>query len=212
MDPDADFLQAVNVADQARILAYITHHDPVNVCNSKGYTALHIATVSNSGYLIQLMTKCQEERRPGSVRNWVNKRTVEGWTCLHFAAKQGKLATAEALVALGADANQVTDDGASILHMAAQGDHPELIAYFHEELRLSLALCDYQGNTPLHYAAHEGAEQAVSLLLIYCKQLLDMKNNRGNRPLHIAAAAGQLRATRLLMSQGADLHALVPVT
>lgn len=209
MDLEAEFLQAVNVADQTQILASIELLDPVHVCNSRRYSALHIATQNNSCYLIQLMVRRQEELRPGTVRKWVNAKTDEGWTCLHIAAKQGKLALAELLVSLGAEADVVNEEGASALHIAAQGNHPALIAYFHEELGLQPAMPDYQGNTPLHYAAHEGSDQALSLLLIYAREKIDVKNGRDNRPLHVAAAAGQLRTTKLLMSQGADVHALV---
>lgn len=212
MDLEAEFLQAVNVADQTRILAFIEQYDPVPVCNAKRYTALHIATQNNSVYLIQLMVQRQEELRAGTIRKWVNAKTDEGWTCLHIAAKQGKLALAEMLVGLGAEVDAANEEGACGLHIAAQNNHPALIAYFHEEFNLQAIIPDYQGNTPLHYAAHEGSDQALSLLLIYAREHIDVKNGRDNRPLHVAAAAGHLRTTRLLMSQGADLHALVRVT
>ena len=48
---------------------------------------------------------------------------------------------------------------------------------------------DYEGKTPLHFAAQHGNETTVKLLL-EAKVPTDAKNDQGRTPIHIAAECG----------------------
>ncbi len=65
---------------------------------------------------------------------------------------------------------------------------------------------DEQGNTPLHYAARNGNDGIIGLLLDRNAQV-NSKNNQKNAPLHLAAQAGTIAVVKRLMKAGACVTA-----
>jgi ankyrin repeat protein len=86
-----------------------------------------------------------------------------GFTALLFAARQGDLATARALLEAGADADDTAPDGTSALVLAAHSGHGRLAAFFLEHGADPNA--DGAGYTALHAAVLRGDVGLVNALL-----------------------------------------------
>jgi ankyrin repeat protein len=160
-----------------------------------------------------------------------------GWlTPLMFAAREGDLEIARALVAAGADLNVSAGDGKDALGLAIFNGQYELASFLidnHAELNHA----DFQRFTPLFWAVDRrdmelgtnGFPWTVTTdPLPLIKKLLEAGanpnavinntprgRNRGASPrivfasaLHRAAFAGDLELAKLLLSHGADPHAV----
>lgn len=92
--------------------------------------------------------------------------------------------------------------GLDPVHLAAQSDSPNLLAYFHE-LGLSIENPDSKGGTPLHWASYLGSFYSTSLLCAL-KVNLDIQDSDGETPLHLAVISGNSRVGRLLLLKGAN--------
>src|SRR5688572_16661416 len=119
----------------------------------------------------------------------VSARSAFGWTPLLFAARQGQVATIDALVAGGARINETLPDGTGALVTAVQGNNYEAAA----------ALLKHgidpngagQGWTALHQIAWSRRPQRG-------------QNNPGQRPM---GDVSSLDLARKLVEHGADINA-----
>ena len=127
----------------------------------------------------------------------ISAETSDGWTALHFAAAQGRVDVARALLDAGAN---VSADTTSVrrtpLHWAARNGRTETV---HLLLRrgAQTASRDTEGSAPLHLAAAraEGNAEVARLLL---EVGADVAAKRKARPPPCAhAVRGPARARRL---------------
>lgn len=115
----------------------------------------------------------------------------------------------------------VNAQGLGLIHVAAQGDQPLILAYL-KQLGLMMNSKDEKGNTPLHWSAYMGCELASSLLISWIApasrnlqkfnktfdvNMLDEQDKSGQTPLHLAALSGNSRIIRNLLLKGANRHA-----
>ncbi len=157
---------------------------------------------------------------------------------LHVAARHGNLKLARALLHHGArGASQASDDaGLTALHTAAERGNISLAELFLRH-GVQADVRSGTGLTPLYVAARAGRGEMVNLLLergadlhamVHQQTLLfiavsnrdldaaklllevgaDPNADRGRTALHAAAALGAADFTRLLLSYGADVHAV----
>lgn len=123
------------------------------------------------------------------------RKSEGGFTPLLFAARQGDVASAEALVAAGADVNERTDeDGTALIVAIASGHEP--MALWLLEKGADPNAADGNGITALHYSLHTG-----------------LLNLAGMRPAP-SDRFGWLRPNlpavmQALIARGADVHARV---
>ena len=66
---------------------------------------------------------------------------------------------------------------------------------------------DVNGSTALHFAAFDGTQEIVSLLIAKGADI-NAKNFIGRTPLHNAASKGPVELIELLINNGADVNAL----
>lgn len=92
--------------------------------------------------------------------------------------------------------------GLDVIHLAAQGDYPNLLSYFYE-LAMDIETPDTKGGTPLHWAAYLGSFYTTSLLCAL-KANINSQDSDGETPLHLATISGNPRIARLLLLKGAD--------
>jgi uncharacterized protein len=119
----------------------------------------------------------------------VSARSIFGWTPLLFAARQGQIATIDALVAGGARINETLPDGTSALVTAVQGNNFEAgLALLKHGIDPNAA---GQGWTALHQIAWSRRPQRG-------------QNNPGQRA---HGNVGSLQLARALVEHGADVNA-----
>ncbi|UCC23873.1 MAG: ankyrin repeat domain-containing protein [Gemmatimonadales bacterium] len=137
----------------------------------------------------------------------VNASQGDGMTGLHWAARHGEAAIAEALLAAGARTEVSTRLGAyRPLHLAAEAARAEVV------LSLLSAGADPNaltstGVAPIHFAAAAGNPEVV-LALLEAGADRDVRDAASQRtPLMFAAARNRGAVLELLLARGADVMA-----
>ena len=96
MQDEQDFIQLVYKTEIIEIYKYLRQHNtfPNVFKDSKGYTALHAASLRGSYSLFEFLityTKRNCKSWIPVIQEWVNEKNNDGFTALHFAAYRGKL-------------------------------------------------------------------------------------------------------------------------
>ncbi|KAK9805194.1 hypothetical protein WJX72_005291 [[Myrmecia] bisecta] len=109
-----------------------------------------------------------------------------GYTPLHYASREGRLAAVNLLLQRGADPNKATQAGsATSLHRAAFMGHLQVV-----ELLLKHGACgilqDADGETALHKAAAQGHLKVAELLAARFPDALQMRDRKGHTPAEAA--------------------------
>ena len=152
-----------------------------------------------------------------------------GSLALHFCAERGHLsAVREVLTYPGIDIDHVNKAGLSALHLAAKNGHEDAVRTLlaakanvsltsgqrvqteryeigagGQAVSTEIALEAHDQSTALHFAAANGHESVVRLLLL-CGAPIDMPRVDQKTALHLAAAAGSKACAQLLVKAGAD--------
>ena len=113
----------------------------------------------------------------------------------------GNLAIAQRLLEEGADKNESTNWGRTVMYHAARRGHFKCVRLLLEQ-GADKDEADINGETPLYAATQFGHLSVVRLLV---QQGADMEK-RGDfgSPLHVAATSGRLKTVRYYLEQGAD--------
>lgn len=107
------------------------------------------------------------------MKRWVNAQTSrDSFTALHYASYMGNYELCKLLIEIGADTDTVNLNGLNVLHIAAQGDQPVTLYYFHKIVGMSITCKDFNGSTPLHWACYSNSE----LALIYISSWMKTKD------------------------------------
>lgn len=123
------------------------------------------------------------------IKKWVNEKTEQGFTALHYAAYRGNIDMINKLIENDAEIEVTNRRGLNVLHMAAQGNQPNALVYFKEIHLMNIQSVDDLGSTPLHWACYTGSENAVMFLLSW-PQNLNAQDREGLSPLHLAVMSG----------------------
>ena len=135
---------------------------------------------------------------------YINKTDIFGNTAILYAAYRGNIFIVRSLIECGADVNIVSKKGLNVLHMAAQGNNPNIIIYFKSKYNISVLSQDSQGNIPLHWACYNSSEEAINFLLSYMDDI-NIKNNDGRTPLHVAVFTEKPSLIKKLLKKGGDI-------
>ena len=155
--------------------------------------------------MIQILLKKFTKPR---LKSYINKADIFGNTAILYAAYRGNIFIVKSLIECGADINITSKKGLNVLHMAAQGNNPNLIIYFIKKYNISVLSQDEQGNTPLHWACYNSSEEAINFLLSYMtdKKDINIKNKEGKTPLHISILTEKPSLIKKLIKRGADIN------
>jgi palmitoyltransferase len=214
MSLSESLLRLVYSSSVAQISAFLKHNE---ICvetalNSRRQNAMHVAALANSLAMAKHLLSLVEKSHHAT---WVNSRSEDDFTPLHFACYRGNLVRptqklARLLVECGADVTAVNREGLQPVHIAAQGDHAQAIEYLHT-IGVSMDSLDLNGFAPIHWSAFLGNELATMLLLARGVSV-SIKEQNGNDPLHLATQSGNARVVRHLLLRGADPETLVRST
>ena len=109
-----------------------------------------------------------------------------GLTALHAAVRfKGHVDVVRALITNGADLSARTHNGNTALHLAAANGHTDCCKLLVRRKADVNAVCDFDGDMPLHRAVREGKTDIVSLLLEH-GAVKDHKNLEGLTPIQLA--------------------------
>ena len=130
-----EFFELIKTRNQDKIKEYFSNPDYKvwQLKDENGYTILHKA-VFNSDYEITELIIKEAKRRLGmskgdSLAKFVNDKTNEGLTALHYAANKGSIPLFKLLMENGANVDAVTNLGKNVMHMAAEGNQPSMLIY-----------------------------------------------------------------------------------
>lgn len=152
---------------------------------------------------ILITTKQRLENDIETFQLFVNARTDDGKTPLHYASFRGNIEIIQLLISHYGDSSVITDLGMNMIHFACQGNQPSSLVYFKIKEMLSLQLGDKNANTPLHIAVKNGSEQALIFLLQWNINP-NIQNNEGKTPLHSAVINHKVRIVKKLLQNGAN--------
>lgn len=120
------------------------------------------------------------------------------------ACQMGNWEVVEAMLAAGVDPDQRTTGYQTGLHLAALGQHREVIVALHRH-NAHPNLKDTLGQTALYVAARESHCSELSCLLLAGSDP-DLQDRDGYTAMHIAASRGQMQVLELLLGAGADAN------
>ncbi|XP_063715203.1 ankyrin-3-like isoform X5 [Symsagittifera roscoffensis] len=160
VDPVTKYLRAARNGRQDEMLAllqqYAHHGVHVEVCNSSGLNALHLAAKEGHLHIAQLLMDAGID---------IHAMTKKGNTALHIAALSGHLPLVKLLVSRGANVNSVTPErGFTPLYMAAQENHLAVVKYLVDQ-GADVNLLTDDGFSPLAVAVQQRHADIVSFLL-----------------------------------------------
>ena len=116
---------------------------------------------------------------------YLNKKNSKGYNAILYSAFRGNLEIFKKLMELGAEINVCNSTGLNALHLAVQGNHPNIIVYLIEKCGFDINTKDINGNNALHWGITMNCRQAVDYLDYYNIDI-NAKDKDGETPLGIA--------------------------
>ncbi|KAG0251582.1 palmitoyltransferase akr1 [Actinomortierella ambigua] len=126
-------------------------------------------------------------------------------TPLHWCTRNGHLNMAKLLIQNGADPARQDSQGFNALHLATHSSNVMLVLYIFMVGDMAVDTIDTLGHTSLMWAAYQGDNLTVELLLRHGARI-DTRDNEGFTPLHWAVVKGNRDCLAKILAAGADVH------
>jgi ankyrin repeat protein len=167
-----------------------------NLRDEHGDSPLHIAITLNRRDIVETLL---ERGADVSIHNMAGK------TPLYIAVEKNQSAyTIPLLIKYKSDIFAADNNGVTPFEKALKEESPVLEAMITEE---SVLQSDSGGNTALHIAIKNGAEEKIIRLILNAGALVNARNKEGDTSLHLAVRLNLKEIGELLLSQGADIFA-----
>ena len=177
----------------------------VHLRNSKGQTALHLASSKGHKEMVELLVDSDSN---------VDEQDEAGRTPLMLAAKMGQSSVVSTLLLAGANVGLECVEGQTALHYAAEGNHidcgPLLV-----EAGEDVTAADAKSRTPLDIASvNEMEKQGVTAgsghmdiaqTLIAANANVHLRNSKGQTALHLASSKGHKEMVELLVDSDSNV-------
>ena len=147
----------------------------------------------------------KEKISEDDLKIYVNMADEDSNTPLLYAAFKGNYEKVECLIKHGAKVEMRNFMGLSVMHMAAEGDKPNMLIYFKSKYGFSVNDRDFPGNTPLHWACHMAAENSINFLLSWIDDI-NILDRKGQTPLHLGIFYLRPKMIKKLLRKGADVN------
>jgi ankyrin repeat protein len=180
-------LHAIARNDPEDVRNHLLLGTDVNEKNSKGWTALHFATVRGNTGPAKVLVEA------GAL---LDEPTGTLKTPLHFAADRGHLDIVKLLVEHGANLSARDDEQWTPLHFAAEKDRVDVAAYLIQK-GAEVDARSRRGGTPLHEASASAGTEMIRLLLDNGADQ-SIRADNGKTPLDYAVELGNEPAQALL--------------
>ena len=162
----------------------------INIRTNHGKNCLHIAALS--GHINLCKTLVHKHHFD------IHMADNDGWTVLHYSAKNGSYELFKYFCDMGTDTNIKTHRGRNCLDIAADSGHLSLCRTFIEKHVFGLCNTDNDGWSALHYSIKNDSHELFTYFADIAT-VLDVKVNDGKNCLHIAAFLGNLRLCKRLI-------------
>lgn len=191
---DFDVVKAVQYGATDRLRELVKAGYDVNLPDGDTVTLLHWASINNRVEIVKYLL--ENNAKVDAIGGDLNA------TPLHWATRQGHLATVVLLINAGADPQIKDAEGCSGIHLAAQFGHTAVVAYFIAK-SVNPDTYDSGGMTALMWAAWKIMSlDPVRLLLTLGANPNLQDLTHGNTALHWAILARNPRAIYSLVIKG----------
>jgi palmitoyltransferase len=191
---------------QSYIKNKLTKNDILNMrFTSSKKTLLIKLVLLECSQFTSLFDLIKEKLDPNDLILYVNIPDEDSNTPLLYAAFKGSYEKVECLIKNGAKIEMRNFMGLSVMHMAAEGDKPNMLIYFKDKYGFNVNDRDYPGNTPLHWACHMSAENSINFLLSWINDI-NILDRKGQTPLHLGIYYLRPKLIKKLLRKGADVN------
>ncbi|XP_054793452.1 probable protein S-acyltransferase 23 [Prosopis cineraria] len=195
-----DVFSAVSYGDFEKLRSFVEQEGAsVSVPDSNGYYALQWASLYNFPDIAQYIIK-----HGGDVNATDNMQQ----TALHWAAVRGATTVADLLLENGARLEAADLHGYRAVHVAAQYGQTAFLNHIIAKYNADFDAPDYEGWSPLHWAAFKGFADTIRLLL-FRDAYQGRQDKNGCTPLHWAATRGNAEACTVLVHSGTKKELVV---
>ncbi|XP_058804444.1 palmitoyltransferase Hip14-like [Phymastichus coffea] len=198
-----DIIKATQYGALDRVTELVEIGADVNQPDSETVTLLHWAAINNRKEIVKYLIA------KGAIVDAIGGELQS--TPLHWATRQGHLATVVILMRAGGDPTLRDCEGSSCIHLAAQFGHTAIVAYLVAK-GINPNMPDRSAMTPLMWSAYKINSFAYFHSLDPTRLLLTLgashsltDNCHGNTALHWAIIAKNNTAIRTLVHYGASL-------
>ena len=181
---------AVKSGSYDMIKYFVENGTDVYLKTNTGMNCLHIAALYGHVNLCRMLIEIYKIDMHAS--------DMEGWTALHFSAKNGSCELINFFAVILNDINVETNDGCNCLHIAALYGHMTLCNTLIDKYKFDMHATDNEGLTALHYSVKNGS---IELFEFFGDMLTDIaiKDYGDWNCLHIAALHGHLNLCKTLI-------------
>jgi ankyrin repeat protein len=134
----------------------------------------------------------------------ISNRNIDGKTALYLAVEEDSAEIVPPLLAFNSDIFAADNTGLTLIEKAIQEERPALAELITEE---TVQKSDSTGNTILHIAVRNRADQAIITQILDKNAAVNARNKEGNMALHIAVVNNDESSGNLLIARGADIFA-----
>lgn len=192
-----DIVKATQYGAIDRVTELIEAGADVNEPDSETVTLLHWASINNRKEIVKYLIG------KGADVNAIGGELAS--TPLHWATRQGHLATVTLLVKAGADPTLRDATGFACIHLAAQSGFTSIVAYLVAK-GINPNSSDRSAMTPLMWSAYKINNLDPTRLLLVLGASHSLTDNlHGNTALHWAIISKNNTAISTLVRHGADL-------
>ncbi|XP_047126788.1 serine/threonine-protein phosphatase 6 regulatory ankyrin repeat subunit B isoform X1 [Hydra vulgaris] len=210
IDEDKDGLTALHLAAKygsRNAIEMFKGRMSFNIVSSKtGMTPLHLASeFDQAGSLADLLLKASASVASECPAGKIPAETEYGFTCLHYAAKNGH----EAIVRQLLNSDDVVIDhptskkGLLPIHLAIIEGHAGVVSLLLSRSADQISAKSANGRAALHFAAGNKQLKLVQLLIGQGANI-DEQDKNGWTPLHYAADSGSTEIVMYLVQMGSD--------